>query len=140
MEDFLRPLKLSKSTRTVLDRLDGPRALPTALYGQEQKLAEGAMRRIVDPLLEAAGLRPNRLDQYHWFLRELAKLFRTRYGHELAFSIELAMRKWAGYELSAQVMGFLVSTVDTELRKLMGETGKDDGDGHGEEEAGTDTA
>ena len=79
------------------------------LYCLDQELSEHALRKMVDLLLESAGLKPMRKDQYHWFLRELARLLRTRYGHEPAFYIELLTRKWMGDGLSPQVMGFLVT-------------------------------
>jgi len=120
-DDWTRPLKLSREARKTLYRMGKARASPTVLYGLDQELCEHALRKIVDPLLESAGLKPRRVDQYHWFLRELARLLRTRYGHELAFNIELMMRKWSGYGLSPQVMGFLVTLIDRELRVLAGE-------------------
>jgi hypothetical protein len=148
-EEWLKPIKLSRDCRKVLARMGKASAGPTVLYGLEQDMVEQALRKVVDPLLEAAGLPLNRKDQYHWFLRELSRLYRTRYGHDLVFCIELAMRKWQGYGLSPQVMGILVCEIDRELRVIAGETTEtpDEEDkqpepkekGNVEEEAAADT-
>ena len=115
MNDLLKPLKLSRDARKALTRLGKESCGPCVLYGQEQELCEHVLRRIVDPLLEQAGMELCRVDQYHWFLRELAKLFRTRHGHDLSFSIELVMRKWSGFGLEPRVMGFLLCLILREL-------------------------
>lgn len=108
-DDWTRPLKLSREARKTLCRMGWASAGPAVLYGLDQELSEHALRKMVDLLLEPAGLKPMRKDQHHWLLRELARLLRTRHGHEPAFYIELKMGKWMGDGLSPQVMGFLVT-------------------------------
>ena len=114
-DGLLRPLKLSRDARKALTRLGRESNGPCVLFGQEQELCEHVLRRIVDPLLDQAGMAMCRVDQYHWFLREMAKLFRTRLGHDLTFSIELCMRKWVGFGLEPKVMGFLLCLILREL-------------------------
>jgi hypothetical protein len=121
-EQWMKPMKLSRDCRKLLARMGKATVGPTVLYGLDQELCEQALRKVVDPLLDAAGLVPVRIDQYHWFLRELARLYRTRYGRDLAFCLELMMRKWQGFGLSPQAMGILVCEIDRELRILAGET------------------
>lgn len=125
-DDILRPLKLDRDTRELLDRTRAENPGPGLLFGLEQSLAEQALRRVTDPFFEDSGLAECRKDQYHWFIRELARLYRTRSGRELAFGIEAAMRKWQGFGLAPMVMGFLVCAVDDELRRAVSREGTKD--------------
>jgi hypothetical protein len=133
MDELLEPLRLSRDARKVLARLGRADAGPTVLYGQDERLCEQALRQVVDPVLQDAGLPLFRQDQYHWFVRELARLYRTRSGRELSFGIELILRKWQRYGLSASVTGLLVCMVDRQLRVIAGET-VDTPEGGGEDE------
>ena len=99
MEDLTQPMELNRDARRVLRRMRKATTGPTVVYGLDQQLVEQALRKIVDPVLEAAGLVPVRVDQYHWFVRELSRQFRTRVGNDLAFGVELVMKKWQGYGL-----------------------------------------
>ena len=122
MEDLTQPMELNRDTRRVLRRMRKATTGPTVVYGLGQELVERALRKIVDPVLEASGLVSVRVDQYHWFVRELSRQFRTRVGNDLAFGVELVMKKWQGYGLEPNTMQLLLCMIDKELRVLAGET------------------
>jgi hypothetical protein len=122
MEDLTQPMELNRDTRRVLRRMRKATTGPTVVYGLGQELVERALRKIVDPVLEASGLVSVRVDQYHWFVRELSRQFRTRVGNDLAFGVELVMKKWQGYGLEPNTMQLLLCMIDKELRILAGET------------------
>jgi len=84
---------------------------PTDYFGRDQATAERSLRQVCDPIMMAAGLALNRIDSYHWFLREVAALLRKRYGYELAFNTEMLLRKWKGYGLDERVMQVLLVEV-----------------------------
>ena len=43
-----------------------------------------------------------------WQLRDLTRLWRTRTGRDLAFHLELCIRKWVGLGLEPRTLQFLV--------------------------------
>ena len=59
-------------------------------------------------LVEGAGLPVLQEMHYRWFLRELARLWRMRQGRDLAFHLELCIRKWVGLGLEPRTLQFLV--------------------------------
>ncbi len=119
MEDYARPLKLNRDLSRVLGQMRSGKT-PAVLFGQEPDLCDQALRKITDPMLEGAGLMKVKLDQYRWFVRELSKLFRTKSGFELAFHIELCMRKWLNFGLEINTMQFLICEIDRQLKELAG--------------------
>jgi hypothetical protein len=59
-----------------------------------------------------------------WFLRELARLWRTRQGRDLAFHIELCLRKWKGLGLEPRTLQFLVCEAFERLKSADLQTAK----------------
>jgi hypothetical protein len=53
---------------------------------------------------------------YRWFLRELTRLWRTRTGRDLAFHLELCIRKWAGLGLEPRTLQFLICEAHERLK------------------------
>ena len=51
-----------------------------------------------------------------WYVRELARLFRTRYGRDLAFHLELVMRKWQTLGLSPNIMQIIACEIHNSLK------------------------
>lgn len=114
MEDFGKPLNLNPETTFVLGEIRA--AKPHALYGSTSAAAEERLGRVILPIVETAGLLPVQVLQYRWFLRELARVWRTRTGSDLAFYLELCLRKWAGNGLSLRSLEILVRQVHQSLK------------------------
>jgi hypothetical protein len=53
---------------------------------------------------------------YQWFLRELARLWRTRKGRDLAFHLELIIRKWVSLGLEPRTLQFLICEAHQRLK------------------------
>ena len=124
MESLMKPVTESGDTsatrssrRSVdvspLERvLDEIRAgAENALYGAGPDEAEELFAKHVASLVEGAGLPVLQTMHYRWFLRELARLWRTRKGRDLAFHLELCIRKWVGLGLEPKTLQFLVCEV-----------------------------
>ena len=94
----MNTLKLDSETMQLLDRIRAG-ADTLMLDGVDSDLAEQAVRELARPELENARLTKLQQDQYRWFLRELTALLRTRDGWDLAFELELLVRKWIGLGL-----------------------------------------
>ncbi len=74
-------------------------------------------------LLETAGMSRFETMHYGWFLRELSRLWCNYAGRDLAFHLELCMRKWLGYGLKSEIIQFLVVEIHLRL-KARSENGK----------------
>ena len=79
-----------------------------ALYGAGPDVSEELFAKHVVSLIEGAGLPSLQTMHYRWFLRELARLWRTRAGRDLAFHLGLCIRKWVGLGLEPNTLQFLV--------------------------------
>jgi hypothetical protein len=101
-----------------LDRvLDEIRAgAENALYGAGSGKSEELFAKHVVSLVEGAGLPVLQVMHYRWFLRELARLWRTRKGRDLAFHLELCIRKWVGLGLEPRTLQFLVCEAHSRLK------------------------
>ena len=91
MESLLKPVTLSPETDRVLGEIRA--GAENALYGAESVESEKLFHKHVASLVEGAGLSVLQEMHYRWFLRELARLWRTRNGRDLAFHLELCIRK-----------------------------------------------
>lgn len=78
------------------------------VFGMDPATCEAVVVGVCKPLMDAAGLRLTWYQQFRWFARELARVVRTKQGHELGFDVEALMRKWAGYGLDQQLLQTLV--------------------------------
>jgi hypothetical protein len=107
METIGKPLHINAETQTVLDGIrTGNEKSP--LFGKEGTTAEAETNALVLPMLESSGMKRGDVLQYGWFLREVAKIYRTREGADLVFCIEMTLRKWLGFGLEPNTMQFLV--------------------------------
>ena len=95
-----RPLKLNEETAKVLD--EARNRLAPVKATEEQ--FEGRLKAI----LAGSGLPRIYVIQYGWFITELGRIFRTRSGRELAFHLELCIRKWLNLGLESRTVQFLV--------------------------------
>lgn len=114
MNPFTSPLVLNRDTAAVLDEIRAGAENP--LYGAPAATAQAEFRRLILPLLEGAGLPRLLVLHYGWFLRELAQIWRTRTGPDLAFHLEFCIRKWVGFGLEARTLQFLVCEISRRLR------------------------
>jgi len=96
-------LELEEDTRTMLTCIRAVQG-KLRLDDVDSDLAEQAVVVICRPLLDAAGLRLCHYNQFRWFLRELARVLRTRSGWELAYDIEELLRKWTRYGLDPALL------------------------------------
>ena len=124
MKSVTTPLRLNPEMEKVLNDIRAAEK-PGLLYGRTAAEAEKEVRGIGMPVLEDANLSQVVIMQYSWFLRELARVFRTRTGHDLAWHIETVMRKWLGYGLEPNTMQYLVSEIHLKM-KAAGTTAKDE--------------
>ncbi len=127
MEELLKPLVLLPEASTVLDEMRQSQE-PTALFGLDPKLCDQTLRQITEPLLMAAGLPLTRIDHYRWFVREVGKFFRNKTCPELAFYLELCMRKWVNYGLETNTMQLLLCEIHKHLKQMQENTAEITGD------------
>lgn len=109
MNTLTNPLTLSRATLAVLNRIRAGAANP--LLGATSATAETALRNRIIPLLQAANLPRLTILYYGWFLRELAGLWRSRTGPDLAFHLELSIRKWVGLGLQPDTLQLIIREI-----------------------------
>jgi hypothetical protein len=125
MESLLKPVTLSPETDRVLGEIRA--GAENALYGAESVESEKLFHKHVASLVEGAGLPVLQEMHYRWYLRELARLWRTRTGRDLAFHLELCIRKWVGLGLEPKTLQFLVCEAHQRLKgKSEGLSGNDE--------------
>jgi len=106
MDSLLKQVPLTQDVTRVLDEIRA--GAENALYGAEPDKSEELFAKHVVSLVEGAGLPVLQVMHYRWFLRELSRLWRTRKGRDLAFHLELCIRKWVGLGLEPKTLQFLV--------------------------------
>ncbi len=114
MDTLTRPVELNKDTVRTLDEIRAGADNP--LYGATPEAAERHFGRLIMPILEGSGLSGLHVMHYRWFLRELARLWRTRAGRDLAFHLEMCIRKWVCLGLEPNTVQFLVAEVYERLK------------------------
>jgi hypothetical protein len=114
MESLLEPVELNRETTQALDEIRSGAA--NDLYGAASADAEEKINNSVLPLIEGAGLPGLHVMHYRWYLRELARHWRTRKGRDLAFHLELCIRKWVGLGLEPRTLQFLVCEAHQRLK------------------------
>ena len=114
MESLLKPMKLSPDFNRVLEEIrDGAE---NALYGAVPAASEELFQRHVESLIEGAGLPSLQVIHYRWYLREIARLWRTRRDRDLAFHLELCIRKWVNLGLEPRTLQFLICEAHQRLK------------------------
>ena len=114
MESLLRPVTLSPDVNRVLEEIRA--GTENALYGAGPDVSQELFAKHVVSLVEGAGLPVLQTMHYRWFLRELTRLWRTRKGRDLAFHLELCIRKWVGLGLEPRTLQFLVTEAHERLK------------------------
>jgi hypothetical protein len=100
-------LILEPATRQTLEKIRHTKGL-LPIYDLPDDLAEQAVWEAGRELMDEVGLPPVTYAQCRWLLREMAKLFRTRTGWDLAFELEVFVRKWAGFQMNSALVQGLV--------------------------------
>lgn len=103
----MNQIEMAPRTRVVLDRIRHSSKV-LSIYEMPADLAEAAVYEIGKVLLDDLALPMVQLHVYRWFLREVAKLLRTKTGWDLALELEICMRKWVGYNLDPLLIQALV--------------------------------
>jgi hypothetical protein len=114
MESLLDPVELNRETTQALDEIRS--GAENALYGTASADAEEKLHHYILPLIEGSGLPNLQVMHYRWYLRELARLWRTRTGRDLAFHLELCIRKWVGLGLEPRTLQFLICEAHERLK------------------------
>ena len=111
-----KPLNLNQETIQTLAEIRAGADNP--LYGASPEAAEAMFNRHIMPMLEGAGMSALKRMHYGWFLRELARLWRKNTGQDLAFHLELAIRKWLDLGLETNTTQFLVTELFRRLKAV----------------------
>jgi hypothetical protein len=114
MESLLKQVALTQDVSKVLDEIRA--GADNALYGAGPDVSEELFAKHVVSLVEGAGLPVLQTMHYRWFLRELTRLWRTRTGRDLAFHLELCIRKWVGLGLEPRTLQFLICEAHQRLK------------------------
>ena len=114
MESLFKPIKLSPEVNRVLEEIR--KGAENALYCAEPAAADKLFHEHVESLIEGAGLTSMQVIHYRWFLREVARLWRTRQGRDLAFHLELSLRKWKNLGLEPRTLQFLICEAHERLK------------------------
>jgi len=114
MESLFKPMKLSPDFNRVLEEIRN--GAENALYGAVPAASEELFKRNVESLIEGAGLPSLQVIHYRWYLREIARLWRTRRDRDLAFHLELCIRKWVNLGLEPRTLQFLICEAHQRLK------------------------
>ena len=114
MDGLIHPVELNRETVEALDQIRS--GAENVLYGASAADAEEKLHRVVLPLLEGSSLPNLQVMHYRWFLRELARLWRTRRDRDLAFHLELCIRKWVHLGLEPRTLQFFVCEAHQRLK------------------------
>ena len=114
MDFVAKPISLKQETRAMLEDLRHTQD-PTICYGLSPDDAQQLIKSITEPMFEGAALPLVILSEYRWYVRELGRLFRTKYGYALAFQLELVLRKWKTLGLESGSLQFLVCEIYRQL-------------------------
>ena len=114
MKSLLEPVELNRETTQALDEIRS--GAENALYGASSADAEEKVNNYVLPLIVGSGLPNLHVIHYRWYLRELARHWRTRKGRDLAFHLELIIRKWVSLGLEPRTLQFLICEAHQRLK------------------------
>jgi hypothetical protein len=114
MEDLMKPVALNHETVETLDQIRA--GAENALYGADPAQAEELFKKHLASLIVGSGMPVLQVMHYQWFLRELARLWRTRKGRDLAFHLELTIRKWVSLGLEPRTLQFLICEAHQRLK------------------------
>jgi hypothetical protein len=114
MEDLMKPVALNAEMVQTLDQIRA--GAENALYGASPAQAQELFKKHLASLIVGSGMPVLQVMHYQWFLRELARLWRTRKGRDLAFHLELTIRKWVNLGLEPRTLQFLICEAHQRLK------------------------
>ncbi len=114
MEDLAKPVALNHEMVETLDQIRA--GAENALHGANPAQAEELFKKHLAPMVVGSGMPVLQVMHYQWFLRELARLWRTRKGRDLAFHLELTIRKWVNLGLEPRTIQFLICEAHQRLK------------------------
>jgi len=98
---------LNQETRDVLDRVRHSRKT-LSVFDMPADLAEAAVWEVGKLILDHQSLPLMQSNICRWYLREVAKLLRTKSGWDLALELDICMRKWAAYQVDPVLLQALL--------------------------------
>jgi hypothetical protein len=110
-------LILESATRQTLEKIRHSKGL-LPIYDLPHDLAEQAVWEAGRELLDEVGPPQVIYNQCRWMLREMAKLYRTRSGWDLAFELEVFLRKWTGYQMNPGLVQGLLRHCHARMKSL----------------------
>jgi len=113
----MNTLSLNQNTVSVLDEIRNS-AEPTEVYGFERGRCLQVFKDLTEPMIVGSGLVLLRVNQYRWFIRDLAELCRRKAGLDLAYCIEGTLRKWFEQGLEPNTMQFLLCEAFSRLKQM----------------------
>ena len=116
MEDLAKPVALNHEMVETLDQIRA--GAENALYGASPAQTEELFKKHLAPMVVGSGMPVLQVMHYQWFLRELARLWRTRQGRDLAFHLELCIRKWVALGLEPHTIQFLICEAHERLKAV----------------------
>jgi len=118
MEDLAKPVALDHGMVQTLDQIRA--GAENALYGATPAQTEELFKKHLASLIVGSGMPVLQVMHYQWFLRELARLWRTRKGRDLAFHLELTIRKCVNLGLEPRTLQFLICEAHERLKAAKG--------------------
>jgi len=115
MDTFAKPVRMNPEMTKLLDQMRASDQ-PYPVYHQPPETADEQVCAVGQSLVTDANLQFATRNQYMWYVRELARLLRTRYGRDLAFHLELVMRKWQTLGLSPNIMQIIACEIHNSLK------------------------
>jgi len=106
-ESVMNEIELDQETRLLLDRVRHKRKT-LSLFDMPPDLAEAAVWEIGKVVLDHQQLPLVQYNAYRWYLRELAKLLRTKTGWGLGLELEICLRKWVAFRLNPELLQALL--------------------------------
>ncbi len=103
----MKNIPLRPETRQLLARIRAEEDLLN-LDDLDFPSAERAIYQLARPVLDKIKLTRLQLNQYRWFLRELTSQLLARTGWDLAFELELLLRKWTMFGLEPDILQTLL--------------------------------
>lgn len=103
----MNEIELDQETRLLLDRVRHKRKT-LSLFDMPPDLAEAAVWEIGKVVLDHQQLPLVQYNAYRWYLRELAKLLRTKTGWGLGLELEICLRKWVAFRLNPELLQALL--------------------------------
>lgn len=100
---------------------------PGFAWGMDRALVERLIDDIAWPILDHSTLQLSFRNHVRNLIRNLANLYRSEYGWDLAHDIETMLRDWQKYALEPKTAQLLVCEIDRRLASMdNGSEGDDD--------------